>query len=348
MAGKIHKRFEGFRRKPKEPSNPTSDDTGANPGGYNILNVDARVYSPRLFWEAYNEPWLDAAISRGDRIALATPPTEAIIFKSQGLFGGFGKEYYYLLRHGYEFDQDTGTLVLNKTGNAETFAVIGEQRPSALPEKDFLYATEFHSPTDFRYELAETFINAVEIEIGERPFNCKIELLHDIYNVYVYFDDINKVPWKQGVPLPVPVMDKENAYAAQLKALFEEALSRHPVEQLNAMQMNKNGVFLLDLAICARAYTLYEADEAVFDYLASQHPVITLAIRNDTTYYLFFQQAAAMASYREADTVDKLKDSLRSIISRHDTNGVWADEEPQIILDDFANIEKIGVHHYLS
>ena len=86
---------------------PKSIDFSGNPGGFNLLNTPDYLYTelgPDGFWNAYNKPFLDAAISRGDEFIIATPIINDNLYlsNSQGLTG-FGREYFYLLERGYEY-----------------------------------------------------------------------------------------------------------------------------------------------------------------------------------------------------------------------------------------------------
>ena len=87
---------------------------GPRDGCFNLLNVPKELYDvkgPERFWEEYNKPWLDAAIARGDIIVLATEPTQEVCYFNDSKLGkqltGFGREYQYLLDHGYYYDEIT-------------------------------------------------------------------------------------------------------------------------------------------------------------------------------------------------------------------------------------------------
>jgi hypothetical protein len=78
---------------------PKSDNFGANSGGYNLLNVDTPLVGLE-FWDSYNKPFLDAAVSRGDPIYLATvPQVKTDIIKNGVPTGMYGKEMEYLVQH---------------------------------------------------------------------------------------------------------------------------------------------------------------------------------------------------------------------------------------------------------
>ena len=91
----------------KELNLPKSTDFSGNPGGFNLLYTPDYLYTelgPDGFWNAYNKPFLDAAISCGDEFIIATPVINDNLYlsNSQGLTG-FGREYFYLLERGYEY-----------------------------------------------------------------------------------------------------------------------------------------------------------------------------------------------------------------------------------------------------
>ncbi|MDB5958997.1 MAG: Polymorphic rane protein Filamentous hemagglutinin/Adhesin [Massilia sp.] len=85
-------------------------------GGFNLLNVPDELYEklgPDRFWKEVNVPFLDAAVSRNDKIYLATKPTPLNTrnpANSDGL-SGFGREVNYLLDKGYTYDVITGKMV---------------------------------------------------------------------------------------------------------------------------------------------------------------------------------------------------------------------------------------------
>ena len=94
-----------------------STDFGPRDGDFNLLNVPDDLYiSAEQFWEEYNKPWLDAAISRGDIIKIATLPIHENLYRinletGKEELSGFGREYMYLTQEcGYVYDQRSGEL----------------------------------------------------------------------------------------------------------------------------------------------------------------------------------------------------------------------------------------------
>jgi hypothetical protein len=84
-----------------------TEDFGAKPGGFNVLNVPKAVEEAAgtLFFEKVNKPFLDEAIKRGDDIALGTIPAQAkdvIDVETGALIGNFAKELDYLARNNYK------------------------------------------------------------------------------------------------------------------------------------------------------------------------------------------------------------------------------------------------------
>ena len=67
-------------------------------------------YDPATFWEDYNVPFLDAAISRGDIIVLASPQNNETLVNAQGRPSGFAREIDYLEARGYRYNPATGTM----------------------------------------------------------------------------------------------------------------------------------------------------------------------------------------------------------------------------------------------
>jgi filamentous hemagglutinin len=88
------------------------DFLAAKPGGFNLLNVTHEFtrLGAEEFWLRVNKPFLDAAISRGDEIALATKPTEKNMHKN-GKITGFGREIKYLECLGYHYDPLTLKMI---------------------------------------------------------------------------------------------------------------------------------------------------------------------------------------------------------------------------------------------
>ena len=90
----------------KELCLPKSTDFSGNPGGFNLLNTPDDLYTKlgsEGFWNEYNKPFLDAAISRGDEILMSTPINNSTLYTKFGELTGYGREYYYLLSKGYEY-----------------------------------------------------------------------------------------------------------------------------------------------------------------------------------------------------------------------------------------------------
>ncbi|EPR12847.1 hypothetical protein [Ruminiclostridium papyrosolvens] len=95
-----------------ELGNVKSMNFGPKDGGFNLLNTPDDIYQKlgaNGFWEQCNKPWLDNAIARKDIIVLATEPTPAALYRANIITGkmelsGFGREYQYLLDHGYTFN----------------------------------------------------------------------------------------------------------------------------------------------------------------------------------------------------------------------------------------------------
>jgi intein/homing endonuclease len=81
-------------------------DYSGNPGGFNVLNVPDEMYvNPQQFWDEFNAPFLDQAISRGDSIIMATEPVgSALKDPVSGVLTGFGREFEYLQKAGYIYD----------------------------------------------------------------------------------------------------------------------------------------------------------------------------------------------------------------------------------------------------
>lgn len=95
---------------------PKSTDFSGNPGGFNLLNTPDDLYDmlePKGFWNEYNKPFLDAAISRGDVIIMATPINDTNLYLPGSTeLTGYGREYFYLLEQGYEYIN--GKMVIGK------------------------------------------------------------------------------------------------------------------------------------------------------------------------------------------------------------------------------------------
>jgi len=87
----------------KELGLPKSTDFNGNLS--NLLNTPDDLYkSADQFWNEYNKPFLDAAISRGDKILMATPVTKKYLNEpGTTKLTGYGREYYYSLNKGYKY-----------------------------------------------------------------------------------------------------------------------------------------------------------------------------------------------------------------------------------------------------
>ena len=102
-----------------ELGNIKSMDFGPRDGGFNLLNTPDEIYNrlgPDGYWNQCNKPWLDNAIARNDIIVLATEPTENTLYRINKITGmkelsGFGREYQYLIDHGYVFDNTLKQMI---------------------------------------------------------------------------------------------------------------------------------------------------------------------------------------------------------------------------------------------
>ncbi|EAF6340982.1 hypothetical protein FPV71_11830 [Listeria monocytogenes] len=99
-----------------ELGNIKSLDFGMKKNRFNLLNAPDELYiNPKQFWDEFNQPFLDKAIQRGDDIAMATKTTvENLYIAGTKQRTGFGREYEYLLQHGYTYDAKTSTMKLKK------------------------------------------------------------------------------------------------------------------------------------------------------------------------------------------------------------------------------------------
>ncbi|MDO4230305.1 MAG: hypothetical protein Q4C98_10855 [Capnocytophaga sp.] len=76
---------------------------GETKGSINILNKPDFYYNPDNWWNAYNKPWLDRAIVRGDDIYMVTIPQKADdIIKEGKLLGAYAEELNYLATKNYK------------------------------------------------------------------------------------------------------------------------------------------------------------------------------------------------------------------------------------------------------
>ncbi|WP_207644567.1 hypothetical protein [Clostridium nigeriense] len=103
-----------------ELGNIKSTDFGPRVDGFNLLNTPDEFYkTPQQFWDEFNKPWLDNVIDRKDVVILATKPTDSTLYRINKITGvkeltGFGREYNYLIDHGYIFDVDTMKMKFNR------------------------------------------------------------------------------------------------------------------------------------------------------------------------------------------------------------------------------------------
>ncbi|EAC4269023.1 hypothetical protein EIB85_14750, partial [Listeria innocua] len=94
----------------EELGNIKSTDFSMKKNRFNLLNTPDDLYkTPNQFWAEYNQPWLDKVIARNDDVILSTEPIEDNLYRINRETGlkeltGFGKEYNYLLEHGYKYD----------------------------------------------------------------------------------------------------------------------------------------------------------------------------------------------------------------------------------------------------
>ncbi len=77
-----------------------------NKGGYNFLDVPDPIFKAAgdNFFEGYNKPWLDQAITRGDDIVLTTKPASRfdIMTPDGTLKGSYARELEHLANQNYK------------------------------------------------------------------------------------------------------------------------------------------------------------------------------------------------------------------------------------------------------
>ncbi|PSI18981.1 T7SS effector LXG polymorphic toxin [Listeria monocytogenes] len=101
----------------KELGNIKSTDFSMKKNRFNLLNTPDDLYkTPNQFWAEYNQPWLDKVIARNDDVILSTEPIEDNLYRINRETGlkeltGFGKEYNYLLEHGYKYDSKSSKMI---------------------------------------------------------------------------------------------------------------------------------------------------------------------------------------------------------------------------------------------
>ncbi len=76
----------------------------STPGGVNLLNKPDHYYDASTWWDAYNKPWLNRAIDRGDDVYLATIPQKAdeVMDAAGNLKGAFAEELNHLVFRNYK------------------------------------------------------------------------------------------------------------------------------------------------------------------------------------------------------------------------------------------------------
>jgi len=87
-----------------------------------VDDAEAFGTAPQLVsvWAAIaSKPWLDNAIARNDPIVLATKPSNDNLYRLDSATGkseltAFGREFNYLLDHGYSFDSKTMQMIKGK------------------------------------------------------------------------------------------------------------------------------------------------------------------------------------------------------------------------------------------
>ncbi|HAO6882109.1 TPA: hypothetical protein IQS38_003100, partial [Listeria monocytogenes] len=101
----------------EELGNIKSTDFSMKKNRFNLLNTPDDLYkTPNQFWAEYNQPWLDKVIARNDDVILSTEPIEDNLYRINRETGlkeltGFGKEYNYLLEHGYKYDSKSSKMI---------------------------------------------------------------------------------------------------------------------------------------------------------------------------------------------------------------------------------------------
>lgn len=215
--------------------------------------------------------------------------------------------------------------------------------------KDYPFASDFYPKNDCRYPLTELYKSMVKERTGVAPHNCKISIPHmgkGIYNVYLYFLDIRQVftpeeynKFQSDMLMP----DKESFFTL----LFKDAIKQYPIEQLNGLRINPNGVFVEDFRKRSLAYTISMAEAKLKKMWSSKYPQIVYTTRWENSLYLFFNAIDALNQFAENNSAGFKKISY-NIIKKYDKDGLCSVEALDFILDLQANYESIGGRNYFN
>lgn len=214
---------------------------------------------------------------------------------------------------------------------------------SVSPSLDYPFAKERYEMTDSRYELVNAYKKLIYDVKGIDIYNCKIgipRLVDGMYNVYIYLTDMKK---DLGISYK-PLLYRND----DLTALFNQALSEHPVSELKNLKLNHNGVFIEDFSRCARAYALSKAFDSLQVAIKRKYPMIETLYRWDTTIYVFFPEHVDYGYFLNKENIKQFKEFSYDIVMQYDVEKVWSPDKLSFMLDDYANYKALGGHHYFN
>jgi hypothetical protein len=213
---------------------------------------------------------------------------------------------------------------------------------------DYPFASEFYNKEDCRYQLTELYKSMVKEEIGVEPYNCKIYTPNigehnTIYNVILYFWDIEKVFTTKEYFENTFIQHKESRFTK----IFYDALKQCPLNELDKLKLNPNGVFVEGYKERSLAYTASLAEKELNQLWTLLYPQIAYTTRWDSVYYLFFNTIEAIDRFVEESSVDFKKKSY-DVMKKYDRDDLCTMENSSYILDLLGNYESIGGRNYFN
>lgn len=214
---------------------------------------------------------------------------------------------------------------------------------------DYPFAAEGYPAADARHALTQAFMQAVEHETGVSPFNCKISQpsgRNDIYNVYLYFWDINEV-FTPDEQKQLRINGTYKGQKAFFTNLFLDTLERFPVDQMERLRINPNGVFAEDFRVRVAAHCAKHAEKELTQTWRTWFPQIKTNIRMDNMFYLFFADEQALNHFAEHRTAVFCWHANR-IMQRYDEFGALRKGGAEFVLDVQSNYDRIGGQFYFN
>lgn len=217
-------------------------------------------------------------------------------------------------------------------------AIKYQYRHSYSLEEDFLFASEFYSVKDFRYEFIDQYKQALLQVLNKKIYNCRIEENIDypnILEVYVYLDDCREkiefvdIKVQQGNPFIVS---------------FFEVLHKCPLPDLKLYRFRFH---ILNINIRKMSYMLEDFYSEINDMLPKKFSQINNIDIWNGRLYVFIKDGFSLKKLKEKGVFEDIRREIFINIKQKGGYELQYDEF-HISVDEAETAKQLGRNYFNS